>query len=91
MAWITSPDRPGPAAGPAHADPAALDLLRAGIGLRFRLVDAAGVELADGRWLNSRDCEPAEHPHRQPLADLAARHPGAAIEYETAPGQWAQR
>jgi hypothetical protein len=87
MAWITAPGL----AGPAHAAATALDLLSAGIGLRFRIIDADGAPLASGRWLNTHDCEPAEAPHRQPLADLAADHASAVIEYETAPGQWTRR
>ncbi|MAP64364.1 MAG: hypothetical protein CMH34_11625 [Microbacterium sp.] len=84
MAWMTAPGL----AGPAHASAGSLDLLSAGIGLRFRILDAHGLPLASGRWLNSHDCEPAEHPHHQPLTDLAAAHPGAVIEFETTPGRW---
>lgn len=87
MAWITLDTAPAEA-GPAHAAPAAIDLLRAGVGIRFRLLDDVGSPLAAGLWLNTPDCEPADHPHRQPLADLAARHRAAVIEYEIVPGRW---
>jgi len=86
MAWIsTDPTRPE--LGPLHATPAAVTLLRAGVGVPFRILDSSGTQLAAGLWLNTPDCEPAEHPHRQPL-ELLPDHLAATIEHETRPGHW---